>query len=378
MPSDRSRIVADPLLERRAGPALVDRLRRRAAADARRHAVCIAWLFIEGIGIWGVNTHGGLGLRHRQLRLVDRHRQCRHADLGAAAADPAALARLDQPLRRGDDAVRRGHRRPVPDPASRPAATASTGSRPTRTRWSSGRNGAARWSGISGRSSATSCSRILFWYVGLIPDLATHARPRARPRGAQLLYGVFALGWRGSARHWQRARHALPRDGRRSRVPLVVSVHSVVGLDFAASLMPGWQETIFPPYFVVGAHVSPASPWWSMLAAAAALGPRAAGGDHRAAFRRHGARSCSPASIVMGMSYATEWFTAWYGGERAERELAALPVHRRLCAALLDRCSPATCWCRSCSGSGRLRAALLAAFVDRASSSMSACGWSAS
>lgn len=95
---------------------------------------------------------------------------------------------------------------------------------------------------------------ILFWYVSLIPDLAT-MRDRTRSRTGQLLYGAFALGWSGSLRHW-RALRILHTTMAALGVPLVCSVHSIVGLDFAASLMPGWQESIFPPYFVVGAMYS--------------------------------------------------------------------------------------------------------------------------
>ena len=96
---------------------------------------------------------------------------------------------------------------------------------------------------------------ILFWYVGADPRSRDPARPRAGRDGAQLIYGAFALGWRGSARHWRPMRRCISTLAALG-VPLVCSVHSIVGLDFAASLMPGWQETIFPPYFVVGAMYS--------------------------------------------------------------------------------------------------------------------------
>jgi molybdopterin-containing oxidoreductase family membrane subunit len=95
---------------------------------------------------------------------------------------------------------------------------------------------------------------LLFWYVGLIPDLAT-IRDRAKSRYAQVAYGVLAMGWRGSAVHWQRYQTAyLLLAG--LATPLVVSVHSIVGLDFAASIVPGWHVTLFPPYFVAGAIFS--------------------------------------------------------------------------------------------------------------------------
>lgn len=95
---------------------------------------------------------------------------------------------------------------------------------------------------------------LLFWYAGLIPDLAT-LRDRAKSRFAQIIYGMGALGWRGSAAHWHRYQTAyLLMAG--LATPLVVSVHSIVGMDFAVSLLPGWHATIFPPYFVAGAIFS--------------------------------------------------------------------------------------------------------------------------
>lgn len=92
---------------------------------------------------------------------------------------------------------------------------------------------------------------LMFWYVGLIPDLAT-LRDRATRRGFKRFYGVLALGWRGSARHWKHYQTAyLLLAG--IATPLVVSVHSIVSFDFAVSIVPGWHVTMFPPYFVAGA-----------------------------------------------------------------------------------------------------------------------------
>ena len=91
----------------------------------------------------------------------------------------------------------------------------------------------------------------LFWYIGLIPDMAT-LRDRARHRFARMAYGMLAMGWRGSAVHWYRYETAyLLLAG--LATPLVISVHSIVSLDFAVSVLPGWHSTIFPPYFVAGA-----------------------------------------------------------------------------------------------------------------------------
>ena len=92
---------------------------------------------------------------------------------------------------------------------------------------------------------------LVFWFVGLVPDLAS-LRDRAKNRLAQVLYGVLALGWRGSAIHWERYEMASLLLAGLS-TPLVLSVHSVVSFDFAVGLIPGWHTTIFPPYFVAGA-----------------------------------------------------------------------------------------------------------------------------
>ncbi|TDI45381.1 MAG: hypothetical protein E2P02_07505 [Acidobacteria bacterium] len=95
---------------------------------------------------------------------------------------------------------------------------------------------------------------LLFWYVGLIPDLAT-MRDRARSKPKQILFGIFALGWRGSQRHWEHYEKAyLLLAGLATSVVLLVA--SVVSFDFAVTQVPGWHSTIFPPYFVAGAIFS--------------------------------------------------------------------------------------------------------------------------
>jgi len=95
---------------------------------------------------------------------------------------------------------------------------------------------------------------LLFWFTGLVPDLAT-LRDRAQSRTARVTFGVLSLGWRGSARHWQRYEMTYLLLAGIS-TPLVLSVHSVVSFDFAVSVLPGWHTTIFPPYFVAGAIYS--------------------------------------------------------------------------------------------------------------------------
>ena len=95
---------------------------------------------------------------------------------------------------------------------------------------------------------------VLFFYVGLIPDLGT-MRDRATGKIQKLIYGILSMGWRGSARHWERYDIAfLVLAG--ISTPLVVSVHTVVSFDFAVSVIPGWHATLFPPYFVAGAVYS--------------------------------------------------------------------------------------------------------------------------
>ena len=95
---------------------------------------------------------------------------------------------------------------------------------------------------------------LLFWFVGLIPDLAT-LRDRAKNKASKVIYGMLSMGWRGSAVHWHRYETAsLLLAG--LATPLVVSVHTVVSFDFTIALVPGWHSTIFPPYFVAGAIYS--------------------------------------------------------------------------------------------------------------------------
>jgi Ni/Fe-hydrogenase subunit HybB-like protein len=95
---------------------------------------------------------------------------------------------------------------------------------------------------------------LLFWYMGMIPDLAT-LRDRTTSRIGRIVYGMLALGWRNSARHWHRFEMAYLLLGGLA-TPLVISVHSVVSSDFAVSVIPAWHETVFPPYFVAGAIFS--------------------------------------------------------------------------------------------------------------------------
>jgi len=159
---------------------------------------------------------------------------------------------------------------------------------------------------------------ILFWYAGLIPDLAT-LRDRARGRLAQIGYGMLAMGWRGSAAHWQRYEVAyLLLAG--LATPLVVSVHSIVGMDFAASIVPGWHTTFSPPYFVAGAIFSGFAMVMTLM-----IPLRSIYGLEDFVTMRHldnMAKVILATGTMMFYGYASEVFFAYYSGNEAERYMA--------------------------------------------------------
>ncbi|MBW3543708.1 MAG: polysulfide reductase NrfD, partial [Planctomycetes bacterium] len=159
---------------------------------------------------------------------------------------------------------------------------------------------------------------LMFWYVGLIPDFAT-MRDRATGRFARIAYGFFSMGWRGSARHWKRYEQAyLLLAG--LATPLVVSVHSVVSFDFAVGIVPGWHSTIFPPYFVAGAIYSGFA-----MVLTIAIPLRAAFGLRDLVTDRHldvMARVMLASGLVVAYGYLMEFFTMWYSGHEAEMFMA--------------------------------------------------------
>jgi molybdopterin-containing oxidoreductase family membrane subunit len=154
----------------------------------------------------------------------------------------------------------------------------------------------------------------LFWYQGLVPDLAT-LRDRAKSRFARRLYGMMALGWRGSAKHWQRYETAYLLLAGIS-TPLVLSVHSVVSFDFAVSNLPGWHATIFPPYFVAGAIYS----GFAMVMTLAIPLRRFYGLEDFITMRH--IHNMTKVMLVTGMivayGYANEAFFAWYSANPYE------------------------------------------------------------
>jgi Ni/Fe-hydrogenase subunit HybB-like protein len=156
---------------------------------------------------------------------------------------------------------------------------------------------------------------LLFWYVGLIPDMAT-LRDRARHRLARVAYGILAMGWRGSAVHWHRYEIAyLLLAG--LATPLVVSVHSVVSFDFAVAVIPGWHSTIFPPYFVAGAIYSGFA-----MVMTLAIPIRAYYGLEDFITMRHlqnMAKILLATGLIVAYGYLMETFMAWYSGNPFEQ-----------------------------------------------------------
>ncbi len=156
---------------------------------------------------------------------------------------------------------------------------------------------------------------LMFWFVGLIPDLAT-LRDRARNRFAQKIYGVLAMGWRGSAVHWHRYEVAsLLLAG--LATPLVVSVHSVVSFDFAVALIPGWHTTIFPPYFVAGAIYSGFAMVMTLT-----IPIRYFYKLEDFITMRHldnMAKIMLATGLIVGYGYMMEAFMAWYSGSHFEQ-----------------------------------------------------------
>jgi Ni/Fe-hydrogenase subunit HybB-like protein len=156
---------------------------------------------------------------------------------------------------------------------------------------------------------------LLFWFVGLIPDLAT-LRDRSPSRAGRVIYGMLAMGWRGSARHWHRYEIAyLLLAG--LATPLVVSVHTVVSFDFAIAIVPGWHTTIFPPYFVAGAIYSGFA-----MVLTLAIPIRAIYGLEDFITMRHlenMAKVMLVTGLIVAYGYLVEAFIAWYSGDVFER-----------------------------------------------------------
>ncbi|MBD3257076.1 hydrogenase, partial [candidate division GN15 bacterium] len=158
------------------------------------------------------------------------------------------------------------------------------------------------------------CS-LLFWYTGLIPDLAT-IRDRAKTKLRKFVSGFFSLGWRGGNRQWKHYELAyLILAG--VSTPLVLSVHSVVSTDFAVSILPGWHTTIFPPYFVAGAIFS----GFAMVMTLAIIVRKVYHLEHIITMNHLEKMNkiMLLTGMMVGYAYSCEFFIAWYSGNIYEQ-----------------------------------------------------------
>jgi len=156
---------------------------------------------------------------------------------------------------------------------------------------------------------------LLFWFVGLLPDLATF-RDRAKSRPAKIIYGFLAMGWRGSAVHWYRHETAsLLLAG--LATPLVLSVHTIVSFDFAYGIVPGWHATIFPPYFVAGAIYA----GFAMVLTLSIPVRKLFGLEDFITMKHldNMGKVLLATGLIVGYGYMMEAFMAYYSGDQYER-----------------------------------------------------------
>ena len=263
----------------------------------------------------GIESSGRLGVGHHQLRFLDRYRSRRHADLRDFVSAPPEVAHVDQPRGGSDDALRGDLRRDFPGHSRRPRLDGVVPRARCRTAtaiWPNFRS-PLLWDVFAVSTYFT--VSVLFWYIGLVPDLAT-MRDRATSKIKKFLYGIFALGWRGSNRHWRHYEMAYLLLAGLS-TPLVLSVHSVVSFDFATSVIPSWHTTIFPPYFVAGAIFGGFAMVLTLMLPA------------RAIFKLQDiitpqhvdkmAKIILLTGSIVGYAYAMEFFIAWYSGNQYEK-----------------------------------------------------------
>ncbi len=164
---------------------------------------------------------------------------------------------------------------------------------------------------------------LVFWYIGLIPDLATF-RDRVQNRWTRMIYGLLAMGWRGSARHWHRYETAYLLLAALA-TPLVLSVHTVVSFDFTIGIVPGWHSTIFPPYFVAGAIYSGFA-----MVLMLAIPIRSVYGMKDMITDRH-LDNCAKIMLATGLivnyGYIMETFLAWYSGNFFDKHMVWNRMH---------------------------------------------------
>ncbi len=156
---------------------------------------------------------------------------------------------------------------------------------------------------------------LVFWYIGMIPDFAT-LRDKAKDGFKKKLYSIFSMGWNGSCKTWHRYELlCLILAG--LATPLVVSVHTIVSMDFATSVIPGWHATIFPPYFVVGAVFS----GFAMVMTLLIVTRKLMGFENFITMNHFNAiaKVILATGSIVGFAYITELFTAWYSANQYER-----------------------------------------------------------
>jgi Ni/Fe-hydrogenase subunit HybB-like protein len=155
---------------------------------------------------------------------------------------------------------------------------------------------------------------LLFWYCGLLPDLAT-IRDRAKLKWRKLFYGVASFGWSGSTKHWQR-HEALALVLAGLSTPLVLSVHTIVSFDFATSVIPGWHTTIFPPYFVAGAIFS----GFAMVQSLLVISRKVLKLEEYITIEHIDVMNkiIVLTGSIVGCAYLTELFVAWYSQNKFE------------------------------------------------------------
>ncbi|NCN95095.1 MAG: polysulfide reductase NrfD [Bdellovibrionales bacterium] len=157
---------------------------------------------------------------------------------------------------------------------------------------------------------------IVFWYIGMVPDLAT-IRDRAKNPWRKRIYGALSLGWRGTARNWNHYEMVYMLLAGLS-TPLVLSVHSIVSFDFAVATLPGWHTTIFPPYFVAGAIFSGFAMVVTLMTLVRILVPKFKDYvtmDHMEAMNK----IIMATGLMVGYAYGSEFFIAWYSGVEYEQ-----------------------------------------------------------
>jgi len=160
---------------------------------------------------------------------------------------------------------------------------------------------------------------LVFWYVGMIPDFAT-LRDRATSPLRRAIYSIVSLGWNGSAQTWSRYEMASTLLAGLA-TPLVISVHTIVSMDFATSVLPGWHTTIFPPYFVAGAVFSGFAMVLTLLIIVRSVMQL----EHYITLRHLDAMAkiMLLTGSIVGLAYATEFYSAWYGHNVYERAVFA-------------------------------------------------------